>query len=268
MSSFSEQLIMSAGEFTNAIDAVAGLKADLPQVVQDLPTLISRAWYLGDLASALGERLHEQGLRDSAVLEDVTSQLRHLTDLTSGAARHLQDAVVLLGLAHSPFQALPAGRKAELVEGGAAGISAAMDQLAPAPDLLVDAAEQLAVEVHQKKGPAGGRARPSRLSAAQSAALRAIARGRVEISRLDGPVKLLCRGYRVPTTTVQALQRRNLLHRQPLPGPGPMQLVPDRERLGLSWEGAAVLAAAFTQPPPAHRPRPALAPPQSHLRAR
>ncbi|MFJ5590773.1 hypothetical protein ACIQCG_13565 [Streptomyces noursei] len=90
----------------------------------------------------------------------------------------------------------------------------------------------------------------------------------MEISRIDGPVKLLCRGYRVHTTTVQALQRRHLLHRQPLPGPGPLQLVPDRERLGLSWEGAAVLAAAFTQPPPAHRPRPALAPPQSHLRAR
>ncbi|WP_274912502.1 hypothetical protein [Streptomyces sp. WZ-12] len=212
---------------------------------------------LGDLAALLIDRLNAQGLQPSPGAKEVASRLHQLQARLATAANHLHKAKQLLMAAHHPFDIPTADRKAQLIQGGAAHIRAAREECAPLADMVVEAAERLAREHHRQGRPPVNPTPPVTLSSTQISALRAVAQGRVDITRVDGPVHVRCRGGRVSYPTLRALERRQLVHRDP---------VVDEEDVVLTREGAAVLAATSAQPPPS-TPRPALsrapAPPKS-----
>ncbi|MFB7630529.1 hypothetical protein ACFC0M_06210 [Streptomyces sp. NPDC056149] len=200
---------------------------------------------LGDLTALLIDRLDAQGLKPSPGAEEVASRLRQLQDRLATAAHHLHKAKQLLMAAHHPFDLPTADLKTQLIQGGAAHIRAAREACAPLADMVVEAAERLAREHHRQGRLPANLTPPVTVSPTQHSALRAVAQGRVDLTRVDGPVRVRSRGGRVGYATLRALERRQLIRRDP---------VVDEEDVVLTREGAAVLAATSAQPPtsPSH----------------
>ncbi|MFB6987934.1 hypothetical protein ACFC0C_16445 [Streptomyces sp. NPDC056178] len=234
--SLPEQLLGLAGSFTRHNDALSTLSAGEPESGAALRKHIPSTHALGrqtlDVMDSAERLLHPTPAAVEAGL-----RLRQLAFLTTGAVDELLGAL-------------------DLVEAGANGADTRL-QLAKeltllGPEAAVGIAERLAVEMRPQR-VAPEREGTTRLSPPELTALRAVARGEVQVTKMLGKQYVSSHGTRLSIATIRTLESKELLKRDK----GPQEALP--QRLILTAAGDRALADVFGQSPvttPAIHPAP------------
>ncbi|MGW6742861.1 hypothetical protein ACWGDX_19415 [Streptomyces sp. NPDC055025] len=250
--SLPERLLILADAFTRHNDTLATLdptKATSAAVLR--PHVLALQSLARDTLTAR-DAANSQSLHRSTDVCDTEIRLTQLAFLTIAAADHLLDAEDIIDAARAdaetPGRDDPHSYLHALMDAGRQ-IHMARDLTALAPETTARLAETLAAELHRqgRNTPVPATAQHIVLSPAQQSALRAVARGQVQVSEAAGKERVSSRDGRLPITTIRVLEAKDLLKRRDRPN------APGQQRLRLTAAGRQTLAAAATR-----RPQPAL----------
>lgn len=288
--SLPEVLLDLAAGFTRHNDALSdlilnGVMLNGPAPAAILPARIPAAQDLARAALDAIGFVKSQHLYRSADVRDAEVRLKQLAALTIDAADHLIDAADIIEAAraqaagsidvdrcHSYVDAVIEAARAE--EAGKTDVNPyhsyvdafkearrrldlARELTALAPEASVMTAEAVAVEMRRQRpnAPSLVGAAHTPLSPTQHTALRATARGQIEIYATGGKPYVSLRDDRLPITTIRALESKDLIQRYDRPN------AQGRQRLYLTATGRQTLIAAAGRPQPAaSRTRPATKP--------
>ncbi|MFB7270801.1 hypothetical protein [Streptomyces sp. NPDC056244] len=244
--SLPERLFLLASAFTRHNDALSGLypgRATSSSVLQPHVLAVQdlARTTLADLDAVKSQPLHR-----SADVCDTEVRLKQLAFLTVAAADHLIDAgdIIDAARAENPDSDDTYHSYLHTLTDAGMQIQMARDLTALAPETAARLAETLAAELHRQGRDTPGPAATQHtiLSPAQHGALRAIARGQVQVSEAAGKEHVSSRDGRLAITTIRVLESKSLLKRQDRPN------ATGQQRLRLTTTGRQTLAAAATRP--------------------
>lgn len=202
------------------------------------------AQHLAQAALDIVDTLNAQRMYHSPVIRSVYARVRQLGHLAADAADHLLDAAEILERTRA---GLPVATEDSLlvVLSGQQALGEAGSRLTLVRDLTALGADDAltAAEAYVAERLRRGFSLPHQppiLTAAQDAALRAVARGEVTIA--DNKPEVRPDDLRVTISTVRALEARDLVAREECP------LWLTDERVHLTPDGCRDLAAAFGRP--------------------
>ncbi|MBC2878050.1 MULTISPECIES: hypothetical protein [Streptomyces] len=256
-----EQILALASHITRHNDALPAINLASPaparQLLLHLPLTQRVAHEAFDAADALAH----QPLHPAPAVRRSELRIRQLAHLITEAAEHLLDAADLLEATrpqgHEPHDERTLALAYQEVR---ARIAIARDLTALGPDDAVEAAELLGGEMQRQHAALVHP--PHALSAAQLAALRAVARGQVTVEGRDDKLDVFSGERRVSSTTLRALEAKHLLLREALPNGS------RRQRPHLTAAGRRTLSATFATGTPAPRSPAAPARPAARSTAR
>ncbi|MFD9327819.1 hypothetical protein [Streptomyces sp. NPDC060065] len=250
--------MLLGADFTRYNDALLRHRINGPSPSTFLAAQASAAQHLARAALDIVDTLNAQRMYHSPVIRSVYARVRQLAHLATDTADHLLDAAEILD--HTR-----AGLPVELDDSllvvltGQQALGEAGSRLTLVRDLTALGADDAltAAEAYVAERLRRGFSLPHQppvLTAAQNAALRAVARGEVTIA--DNKPYVRADDLRVTISTVRALEARGLVTREECP------LWLTDERVHLTPDGCRDLAAAFGRPKlptlPRARPAPAL----------
>ncbi|MFJ9033607.1 hypothetical protein ACIRQP_34915 [Streptomyces sp. NPDC102274] len=239
--SLPERLLVLAGTFTRHDDALAGLSLN-SATAGTLHAYIPAVQRLAHSTLNALDAVNCQFPRRSGAVRDAEVRLKQIAFLTTAAADHLTDAADIIDAtrAETPDHDDPYHSYEHALLDARSQLQTARELTALAPEDAAGIAESLATELHDqiRDTPWLASEKRTSLSPVQHAALRATARGRVEVCETDGMQYVSSRELPLPLTTIQSLESRNLLTRHDRPN------TPGRQRLHLTTAGRRALAAA------------------------
>lgn len=251
-------LLALAGAYTSHNDALSAVTIDGPAPVEDLLEQIPSTQRLARATLDTIGVLRKLPLAHTLDVRDVETRLTQLVFLTTAAADHLIDAMDIAGEARAEASDNTDSAYVDALKDAGRQIRMARKLTSLAPEASVDAAETLTIAMHRQHLRMSSDTPQPTLSPNQHSALRAIARGHVEIHDTAGKQYVSSHDDRLLLSTLRSLESKELLHYDhPRAG--------NRRRTHLTATGLRTLAATFGRPAPAApRAQPARkpAPPQ------
>ncbi|MFD5111666.1 hypothetical protein ACFWNG_05015 [Streptomyces sp. NPDC058391] len=238
-----ERLLILAGTYTRHNDALA---ADGPTPVPGLQADIPATERLTETVLSMIDAVRSQPLVRTLDVRDVEIQLRQLAFLTSAAADHLLNAreITDAARAESPDNTDPYHSSLRARTDAARQVQTAFELTALGPATSADAAEALAAAMRRQRLDFASAGRQVNLSAAQHTALRAVARGHVEIYEAAGRHYANSHDDRLLLTTLRSLESKQLIQYEDRPGST------NRRRAHLTATGRQTLTAGYGLPQP------------------
>ncbi|MEU0844039.1 hypothetical protein ABZ370_31810 [Streptomyces sp. NPDC005962] len=235
-----EQLLLLAADFTRHNDALTRLRLTGSSPTTALTHQTALTQHLAYSALHIVDAIDAQSMYHSPAIRTVYARVRQLAYLATDAADHLLDAVDILDSARAglPAQGVPLVTYEQAMDEAGSRLALVRDLTALGAHDAVTAAE-LVVTDRRRRGVSPLH-QPPALSAAQDAALRAIAQGEVTIA--FGKPYVRRDDIRLSISTVRSLESRGLVAREPCP------LWLHDERVHLTADGCRGLAATFGRP--------------------
>ncbi|MDX3855901.1 hypothetical protein [Streptomyces sp. AK02-01A] len=246
-SSLPDRLLILAAQFTRHNDTLAHLALVTPETAAALPAHIASAQRLARATVETVDGITGQRLERTPDVNDVLIRLRQIAFLTNAAVDHFIDAEDILTTAgdvasESPDVYDQYHRRDVLLDAGRQ-LHVARDLTALAPESSAQAAETLTLAAHRQHLDAPTLPGPEiTLSRAQDSALRAIARGQVQIYEAAGRQRVTSHDERLLLTTLRSLESKQLIQYNLRPD------LYDRHRVRLTATGRQTLIANYGRP--------------------
>ncbi|MEU3188404.1 hypothetical protein ABZ707_30055 [Streptomyces sp. NPDC006923] len=238
-----DRLLILAAQFTRHNDAL-----DLTTKTAALPAHITSAQRLARSTSETADAIAGQPLEHTPDVTDVLIRLRQTAFLTNAAADHLIDAEDLLTTVGDVASDSPDIHdqyyRQDVLLAADKQFHLARDLTALAPEASALAAETLALALRRQHLDAPTLPAPEiTLSRAQDSALRAIARGHVQVYEAAGRQHATSHDDRLLLTTLRSLESKQLIQYDLRPA------LDDRHRVRLTATGRQLLTASYGLPP-------------------